>query len=92
MISVREITPNGYILFAVGLFSFCYGAYMITQPYQRLYGVGFLLTGFATSILGITNGFADMSPLGRWLAKVAVIGYIAGLPILCYYAYGLLQS
>jgi len=89
MISIREITLNGYILLAAGLFLFCYGASMITMPYQRLYGVGFLLIGFATSILGITNGFADMSPLGRWLAKIAVIAYIGGLPILCFYVYDL---
>jgi hypothetical protein len=30
-----------------------------------------------------------MSPLGRWLAKIAVIAYLAGIPILCFYAYNL---
>ena len=89
MISVREITLNGYILLAAGLFLLCFGVSMITTPYQRFYGVGFLLTGFATSILGVTNGFTDMSPLGRWLAKIAVIAYLAGIPILCFYAYDL---
>ena len=89
MISAREITLNGYILLAAGLLLFCYGASLITTPYQRFYGVGFLLTGFATSILGVTNGFTDMSPLGRWLAKIAVIAYIGGIPILCFYAYSI---
>jgi hypothetical protein len=89
MISVREITPNGYILFAVDCFCSVMGQ-TITPAVPALYGVGFLLTGFATSILGITNGFADMSV--RTLAgKGSRNRYIAGLPILCYYAYGLFK-
>lgn len=92
MISFREITLNGYILIGVGLFLLYFGSTMITVPYQRLHAVGFLLSGAGSVVLGATNGFADMSPLGRCLAKLAVIAFIVGLPILCFYIYDIIAS
>lgn len=90
MISIRSITLNGFILIGVGLFLLYYGVTLVLVPYERLHGAGFLLSGAASVVFGWTNGFTDMSPLGRWLAKLAVIAYIIGLPIVAFYLYDLI--
>lgn len=58
------------------------------SPYSRLYAVGFFFTGIGNVIFGMTNGFVDMTPIGRLLFRIALVAYIIGIPLIAYFLYG----
>lgn len=66
----------------------CFGVWLGMSPYSRLYAVGFFFTGIGNVIFGMTNGFVDMTPIGRLLFRIALVAYIIGIPLIAYFLYG----
>lgn len=83
-----QITVNSVLMIIIGLGLMAFGIWMAIQPFSRIFGAGFFFTGVGNVIFGATNGFTDMTPVGRYLFRVAVIAYIIGVPIIAYYLYG----
>jgi hypothetical protein len=71
----------------IGLSLVAFGIWLITIPRTRIYAAGFLFTGFGNVLFGMTNGFTDMTPVGRKLYRIALITYIIGMPIIIYFLY-----
>ena len=91
MVLFSEITLNGGLLALFGLSVGAVGLWMIVTPGDRQFGVGFLASGLGIALLGVTNGFTDMSPLGRNLYRIGVISFVIGLPIVGYYFFRVLR-
>ena len=65
-----------------------FGVWLGTQASGRFYAVGFLFTGIGNILFGMTNGFVDMTPIGRLLYRLALVAYIIGIPLIAYFLYG----
>jgi hypothetical protein len=65
----------------IGFGCIFYGVMNALQSYTRVYGVGLLLLGVGSTLLGITDGFSDPTPKGRLLFRIAVIAFLIGTPI-----------
>lgn len=72
----------------IGLALLGFGVWLAMSPWGRLYAVGFFFTGIGNILFGITNGFVDMTPIGRLLFRIGLIAYIIGIPLIAYYLYG----
>lgn len=82
-----NLTLNKVIILAIGLCLVGFGIWYIIRPGGRITGVGLFFTGIGNLLLGITDGFVDMSPLGRIFYRVAILAYIIGLPVLAFAVY-----
>ncbi len=72
----------------IGLAMMGFGVWLGLRPWGRVYAVGFFCTGIGNILFGMTNGFVDMTSIGRLLFRVALIAYIIGVPLIAYYLYG----
>ncbi len=82
-----QITFNSVLMILIGLGLIAFGLWLVTKSGNRLYGVGFLSTGIGNVLLGVTNGFTNMTPVGRKLYRIALIAFIIGIPIIIYFLY-----
>ena len=82
-----QITFNSVLMILIGLSLIVFGVWLITKPSSRMYAAGFLFTGFGNILFGMTNGFTDMTPIGRKLYRIALITYIIGIPVIIYFLY-----
>ena len=85
-------TFNSILMILIGLALIAFGVSLGLKAWSRLYAVGFLFTGIGNVLFGVTNGFTDMRPFGRLLFRVALVGYIIGIPIILYFLYGELSA
>jgi hypothetical protein len=81
-------TFNSILMILIGLALIAFGVWLGMQSVGRVYAVGFLFTGIGNILFGMTNGFVDMTPIGRLFFRVALIAYIIGIPLICFYLYG----
>jgi hypothetical protein len=80
-----QITLNSILMVMIGLVLMVFGGWLITHPGFRVDGAGFFFTGIGNILFGITNGFTDMTSTGRLLYRLALVAYIAGLPLVAYF-------
>jgi hypothetical protein len=81
-------TFNSIIMILIGLGLMAFGAWLALHSWSRMFGIGFLATGIGNVLFGATNGFTDMTPVGRNLFRFALVAYIVGVPLIAYYLYG----
>lgn len=72
---LRDLTLTSFFWIFLGFLLFGYGGY--NGYYWRNYpfAMGLIFLGIGSILCGVTNGFADYSPMGRLLFKL-------GMPIL----------
>jgi len=87
-----QITFNSVLMILIGLSLLAFGVWLTTNPRTRIYCAGFFFTGVGNILFGMTNGFTDMTPLGRKLYRIALITYIIGIPIIIYFLYREMSS
>lgn len=75
---------NNLILFSTGFALIVWGSWTVYRTRQYLFGGGMLLIGVGNILFGITNGFTDQSPRGRFFFKVALFAYGLGLATVAY--------
>jgi len=80
----QYLNLNNLILFATGLALMAWGGWTIYRTRQYLFGGGMFLIGFGNILFGITNGFTDQTPRGRFFFKVALFAYGFGLATVAY--------
>jgi hypothetical protein len=80
-------TFNSVLMILIGLALIFFGVWLILASGSRFHGVGFLFAGTGNILFGVTNGFTDMSPIGRMLFRAALLAYLAGLPLIAYFLY-----
>lgn len=73
------------ILFGLALVVF--SIFLIMDAGSRKYSIGFFFTGVGNILFGMTNGFTDMTPIGRLLFRIALAAYVIGIPIIGYFLY-----
>ncbi len=83
----QNLTLNSILIICFGLILIFLGVWTGVSPGGRVPGAGLFFTGLGTAILGLTNGFTDFSPLGRFLYRIALIAFIIGIPVTVYYLY-----
>ena len=80
---------NSWLLIAIGL-AFVIGGFVHVVMFRgRLFSIGLVATGVGLTILGLTEGFADPTPRGKLLYRIAIISFVVGVPIVAYGAYQL---
>lgn len=84
---LQNLTLNSILIIFFGLILIILGIWAGLSPGGRGQGVGLFFTGLGTVILGLTNGFTDFSPQGRFLYRIAIVAYLIGIPISVYYLY-----
>lgn len=82
-----EPTLNSILMIIVGSAMIVFAIFLVFTPYTRVFAVGLLLTGFGNVLFGLTNGFTDMTPVGRLLYRIALVAYLLGVPIIGYFFY-----
>jgi hypothetical protein len=87
-----QITLNSVLMILIGLSLIAFGVWLITKSGTRIHAAGFLFTGFGNILFGITNGFTNMTSLGRKLYRIALITYIIGIPVIIYFLYQQMSS
>lgn len=75
----RDLTLNSVFWLALGLILMGAGGYV--GYYWRMYpfAAGLFFLGVGSIFCGITNGFADYSPMGRLLWKIGAPMLLLGL-------------
>ncbi len=81
-------TLNSILMILIGLALMGFGVWLGLRAWGRLFAVGFLCTGIGNILFGMTNGFIDMTPIGRLLFRIALVAYIIGVPLIAYFLYG----
>ena len=82
----RNLTLNSILMIIIGLGLISLAIWSVLTG-ARIQGAGLFLTGLGTVFLGLTNGFVDMTPQGRFLFRVAVVAFLIGIPISLYYLF-----
>jgi len=82
-----QITFNSVLMILIGLFLMVFGVWLVRSPGTRFYALGFLSTGIGNILFGMTNGFTNMTPIGRKLYRIALIAFIIGVPLVIYFLY-----
>lgn len=82
-----QLTLNSILMIAIGLGLMVFGVWLALSPEYRLLGIGFFFTGIGNVLFGATNGFVDLTPIGRFLYRTAILAYLIGLPLLGYTLY-----
>ena len=82
----RNLTLNSILMIIIG-FGLIFLAVWSVMKGARIQGAGLFFTGLGTVFLGLTNGFVDMSPQGRFLFRVAIVSFLIGIPISLYYLF-----
>ncbi len=80
-----KLTVNSVLMIIIGLGLIVFGGWFSTYVGFRLFGAGFFFTGIGNVLFGMTNGFTDMTSPGRLLYRLALVAYLAGVPIIGYY-------
>jgi len=80
-------TFNSILMILVGLALAVFGVFLAMNSWSRFFAVGFFFTAFGNILFGMTNGFTDMTPIGRKLFRFALVAYIVGIPIIVYFLY-----
>jgi hypothetical protein len=86
----RNLTLNSILIIIIGLGLISLAVWSGLTG-GRIQGAGLFLTGLGTVFLGLTNGFVDMTPQGRFLFRVAVVAFLIGIPISLYYLFRLIS-
>jgi len=83
---------NSWLVIAIGLLMFLGGAYHGVFFRDRLTSAGLVANGVGFLLLGLTEGFTDPTPRGKFLYRIAVIAFIVGIPIMLKTAYRMASS
>lgn len=75
----RDLTPTSFFWIFLGLLLFGYGVYNGYYWRNYPYAAGLSFLGIGGILCGITNGFADYSPMGRLLFKIGIPLLLLGL-------------
>ena len=84
---LRNLNFNSIVWILLGLACLVYGGYSIWLYRRAIVGMfqfpfGLVFTGIAMIFCGLTNGFTDISPLGRKFTKAGLFFFIPGIPLL----------
>ncbi len=90
--SVIPLSLNSWLVTAVGLALIIFSAYHGIFFYDRVFSVGLLAFGFGMLFLGLTEGFTDPTPRGKFLYRVAIVAFLIGIPVVIKGAYDLASS
>ena len=82
-----QLTFNSILMILIGLGLMAFGVWLGLRSWGRMFGVGFFSTGIGNVLFGATNGFTDMTPIGRKLFRFALVAYLVGIPIIAYFLY-----
>ncbi len=85
MINIRKyLSVNTLILIISGLVLMAWGAWTVYRFRSYMYGGGIFLVGVGNFMFGITNGFADTTPWGRFYFKIGALSYLVGISSVLY--------
>lgn len=90
--SVIPLSLNSWLVTAIGLVLIAGSTYHAVFFYDRVFSVGLLALGVGMLILGLTEGFTDPTPRGKFLYRVAIVSFIIGIPIVGYGAIQMAMS
>lgn len=90
--SIIPLSLNSWLVTAIGLVLIVGGAYHAVFFFDRVFSVGLLSLGVGMLFLGLTEGFTDPTPRGKFLYRVAVVAFLIGIPIVIKGAYALASS
>lgn len=76
---LRDLTPTSYFWIFLGLLLLGYGGYNGYYLRNYPFAVGLSFLGIGSILCGVTNGFADYSPMGRLLFKIGIPILLLGL-------------
>ena len=82
-----QLTFNSILMIFIGLALLALGGWLALRPESRFFAVGFLFTAVGNILFGVTNGFTDMTHLGRKLFRFSLAAYVIGVPIIIYFLY-----
>ena len=82
-----NITLNAVLVLALGVLFLAGGVYFLSVPHLRILGVGMLALASGCVCCGLTDGFADVSPLGLMLRRFGFISFLVGIPVVGYSVY-----
>lgn len=71
----KDLTPTSFFWIFLGMLLIGYGGYVGYYWRTYTFAAGLVFLGLGGLFCGITNGFADYSPMGRLLWRI-------GLPII----------
>lgn len=82
----RNLTLNSILILIIGFGLIVFAVWSVFTR-ARVQGAGLFFFGLGTIFLGLTNGFVDMSPQGRFLFRVGIVSFLIGIPISLYYLF-----
>jgi len=86
------LSLNSWVVAALGLVLIVGGAFHGLFYRDRLFSAGLISMGVGMLFLGLTEGFTDPTPRGKFLYRVAVVAFLVGIPIVIKGAYDLASS
>ena len=87
-----QLNLNSILVILIGIGCLIGGVVVGLRPGLLVFGAGLFFTGIGNVLFGLTDGFSDPSPNGRFLFRIGTIAYLAGVPILVYAGYIILGS
>ena len=77
-----NLTPNGLSMALMGLLGVLIAIGFLVLSPLRMFGVGLFLVSFGCVFLGLTNGYHDPTPNGRFMFRISAASFIIGLPVM----------
>ena len=82
---LRNLTLNSIFWLVLGVLLFGYGAYNAYYWRDYIFSSGLIFLGLGSISCGLTNGFADYSPMGRMLWRFGLPFLLLGLLLTGYH-------